>query len=207
MAGQGRSPCGLKVRFGFFERRYCGVLRSRDQESVVNDKEIILTRDGLQKLEEELDDLKTVHRKEVNERIRQAKEFGDISENAEYEDAKQEQAFVEGRVLKLESMIRNARIIDQSDFIADAVHLGATVKVKEVSSGKPMEFTIVGSAEADPKNARLSNESPVGAALMGHKHGETVEVTTPRGVVKYKIESINKAQKKTKKSILTTSVD
>ncbi len=162
----------------------------------MNDKEIILTRDGLKKLEDELDELKSVHRREVNERIRQAKEFGDISENAEYEDAKQEQAFVEGRILKLESMIRNARIIDQSDFIADAVHLGASVKVKEMGSGKSHDFTIVGSAEADPKNARLSNESPLGAALMGRKHGETVDVTTPRGVMKYKIESINKAAKK-----------
>lgn len=166
----------------------------------MNEKEIILTSDGLKKLEEELDDLKTVHRREVNERIRQAKEFGDISENAEYEDAKQEQAFVEGRILKLESMIRNARVIDQSDFVADAVHLGATVKVKEVASGRQHEFTIVGSAEADPKNARLSNESPVGAALMGRKHGETVDVTTPRGVTKYKIESINKAAGKKKKA-------
>jgi transcription elongation factor GreA len=165
----------------------------------VSDKEIILTRDGLKKLEDELDELKSVHRKEVNERIRQAKEFGDISENAEYEDAKQEQAFVEGRVLKLESMIRNARIIDASDFIADAVHLGATVKVKELASGKTHEFVIVGSAEADPKNQRLSNESPVGAALMTHKIGETVEVTTPRGATKYKIESINKAAKRVAK--------
>jgi transcription elongation factor GreA len=156
----------------------------------LNDKEIILTRDGLKKLEEELDELKSVHRREVNERIRQAKEFGDI-----YEDAKQEQAFVEGRILKLEAMIRNARVIDQSDFVADAVHLGATVKVKEMGAGRSHEFTIVGSAEADPKNARLSNESPLGAALMGRKHGETVDVTTPRGVMKYKIESINKAAK------------
>ena len=117
----------------------------------MNEKEIVLTRDGLKKLEDELDELKTVHRREVNERIRQAKEFGDISENAEYEDAKQEQAFVEGRVLKLESMIRNARIIDQSDYVADEVHLGATVRVKETGSGSAHEFTIVGSAEADPK--------------------------------------------------------
>jgi transcription elongation factor GreA len=169
---------------------------SFSQESVLNDKEIILTRDGLKKLEDELDELKTVHRREVNERIRQAKEFGDISENAEYEDAKQEQAFVEGRILKLESMIRNARIIDQSDFVADAVHLGATVKVKDLGANKSFDFTIVGSAEADPKNARLSNESPLGSTLMGRKVGETVDVTTPRGVVKYKIESINKAAKK-----------
>jgi len=166
----------------------------------LNDKEIILTRDGLKKLEDELDDLKTVHRREVNERIRQAKEFGDISENAEYEDAKQEQAFVEGRILKLESMIRNARIIDQSDYVADEVHLGAIVKVTEVSAKTSHEFTIVGSAEADPKNARLSNESPVGRALMGRKAGEIVDVTTPRGQMKYRIDLINKAAKKTKKA-------
>src|SRR5215469_8915294 len=106
----------------------------------MQEKETVLTADGLRKLETELDELKTVHRKEVNERIRQAKEFGDISENAEYEDAKQEQAFVEGRILKLEAMIRNARVIDQSDFVADAVHLGATVKVKETGSGRSFEF-------------------------------------------------------------------
>lgn len=166
----------------------------------MSEKEIILTADGLKKLEEELDDLRTVHRREVNERIRQAKEFGDLSENAEYEDAKQEQAFVEGRILKLEAMIRNARVINQSDFIADAVHLGATVKVKDVASGKSFEYTIVGSAEADPKNARLSNESPVGRSLMGHKIGETVDVETPRGIIKYKIESLNKATGKKKKA-------
>ncbi len=166
----------------------------------MNEKEIVLTRDGLKKLEDELDELKTVHRREVNERIRQAKEFGDISENAEYEDAKQEQAFVEGRILKLEGMIRNARIIDASDYVADEVHLGATVRVKETSAGMSHEFTIVGSAEADPKNARLSNESPLGRALMGRKQGDTVDVTTPRGQMKYKIESINKAVKKTKKA-------
>jgi transcription elongation factor GreA len=170
------------------------------QESGLNEKEIVLTRDGLKKLEDELDELKTVHRREVNERIRQAKEFGDISENAEYEDAKQEQAFVEGRILKLEGMIRNARIIDQSDYVADEVHLGATVRVKETGSGSAHEFTIVGSAEADPKNARLSNESPVGRALMGRKQGDIVDVTTPRGQMKYKVESINKAVKKTKKA-------
>ena len=165
----------------------------------MNDKEIVLTQEGLQKLEDELDDLKTVHRREVNERIRQAKEFGDITENAEYEDAKQEQAFVEGRILKLESMIRNARLIDQSDYVADEVHLGATVKVKDVKSGESHEFTIVGSTESDPRNKRLSNESPLGGALIGRKRGDMVDVTTPRGVVQYKIEAINKAVKKTSK--------
>jgi len=165
----------------------------------VNDKELVLTAEGLQKLEEELDDLKTVHRREVNERIRQAKEFGDISENAEYEDAKQEQAFVEGRILKVEAMIRNARIIDSSEYAQDEVHLGATVKVKDAKSGAAHEFTIVGSAEADPVNGRLSNESPLGSALMTKKKGDIVEVTTPRGKTTYKIDGINSTKKKVAK--------
>ena len=156
----------------------------------MNEKEIVLTREGLTKLEQELDDLKTVHRKEVNDRIRQAKEFGDISENAEYEDAKQEQAFVEGRIMKLEAMIRNARIIDESEYADGEVHLGSTVKVKDVAKGDLHEFTIVGTAEADPPNHRLSNESPLGRALMAKKKGDTVDVNTPRGVVKYRVEAI-----------------
>jgi transcription elongation factor GreA len=156
----------------------------------LNDKEIVLTAEGLVKLELELDDLKSVHRREVNDRIRQAKEYGDLSENAEYEDAKQEQAFIEGRILKLEAMIRNARLIDESEYAADEVHLGAIVKVKDVKSNDSYEFSIVGSAEADPSNRRISNESPLGAALIGHKKGTTVDVATPRGLAKYKIESI-----------------
>lgn len=158
----------------------------------VNDKEIVLTKEGLEKMERELDDLKSVHRREVNDRIRQAKEFGDLSENAEYEDAKQEQAFIEGRIMKLESMIRNARLIDESEYAADEVHLGATVKVKDVKSSSTHEFWIVGSAEADPVNQRISNESPLGRSLIGHKKGETVDVATPRGIVKYKIETIRR---------------
>ena len=156
----------------------------------MNEKEIVLTAEGLSKLETELDELKAVHRKEVNDRIRAAKEYGDLSENAEYEDAKQEQAFIEGRILKLEAMIRNARIIDESDYAADEVHLGATVKVKDLKNNGSYEFHIVGSAEADPPNQRISNESPLGRALIGHKKGDTVDVSTPRGVVKYKVEAI-----------------
>ncbi len=162
----------------------------------MNDKELVLTAEGLTKLEEELDELKTIHRRDVNERIRQAKEFGDISENAEYEDAKQEQAFVEGRILKVEATIRNARIIDASDYDQSEVHLGASVKVKDLKTGSSHEFTIVGSTEADPTNARLSNESPLGLSLMGKKKGETVAVTTPRGIASYKIESIGSTKKK-----------
>jgi transcription elongation factor GreA len=165
----------------------------------VNDKELVLTKEGLQKLEEELDDLKTVHRREVGERIRQAKEFGDISENAEYEDAKQEQAFVEGRILKVEAMIRNARIIDASEYDQNEVHLGASVRVKDMKSGLSHEFTIVGSTEADPVNQRLSNESPLGSALMGRKKGDSVDFNTPRGMSTYKIEAIGSTKKKAAK--------
>lgn len=162
----------------------------------MNDKEIVLTAEGLTKLEQELDELKSVHRREVNDRIRQAKEYGDLSENAEYEDAKQEQAFIEGRILKLEAMIRNARIIDESEYAADEVHLGAIVKVRDLKKNEGYEFSIVGSAEADPSNSRISNESPLGRALMGHKKGTAVDVITPRGVVKYKIESIRSSSPK-----------
>ncbi|HEY5427016.1 MAG TPA: transcription elongation factor GreA [Candidatus Tumulicola sp.] len=162
----------------------------------MNDKEIALTAEGLTKLETELDELKTVHRREVNDRIRQAKEYGDLSENAEYEDAKQEQAFIEGRILKLEAMIRNARLIDESEYAADEVHLGAIVKVKDLKTSEGYEFSIVGSAEADPSNRRISNESPLGRALIGHKKGVTVDVATPRGLAKYKIESIKSSSPK-----------
>jgi transcription elongation factor GreA len=156
----------------------------------LNDKEIVLTAEGLDKLQSELDELKTVHRREVNDRIRQAKEYGDLSENAEYEDAKQEQAFTEGRILKLEGMIRNARLINELEYSGDEVHLGATVKVKDLKNGESYEFSIVGSAEADPPNHRISNESPLGQALLGHKKGDSVDVTTPRGIAKYKIDTI-----------------
>jgi transcription elongation factor GreA len=190
--GQGRTP-----RVGVSKAR-AFLLRGID--NLLNDKDLVLTQEGLVKLEEELDDLKTVHRREVNERIRQAKEFGDISENAEYEDAKQEQAFVEGRILRVETLIRNARIIDESDYSADEVHLGANVKVKDVKAGVSLDFTIVGSAEADPKNQRLSNESPLGRALIGKKKGETVDVVTPRGTTAYKIESIGRKKAAPKKA-------
>ena len=156
----------------------------------MTEKEVLLTEDGLRKLETELDELKTVHRKEVNDRIRQAKEFGDISENAEYEDAKQEQAFVEGRILKLEAMIRNAKIIVEGEGGADEVHLGSTVRVRNLTAGTESEYTIVGSTESDPLNSKISNESPIGVALIGSKPGATVTASTPGGDVQLKVISI-----------------
>ncbi len=163
----------------------------------MTEKETIITEEGLRKLESELEELKTVHRKEVNDRIRQAKEFGDISENAEYEDAKQEQAFIEGRIMKLEAMIRNAKIIHEGEGGADEVHLGTTVKVRNLGSNNENEYTIVGSAESDPLNAKISNESPIGRALMGAKPGQTVTASAPSGDVQLRVVSI-RANRKSK---------
>lgn len=155
-------------------------------------KEILLTQDGLTKLEKELDNLKTVRRREVAERIKQALEFGDISENSEYEDAKNEQGFIESRILQIESILRNARVLEESDLQTDTVGLGSHVLLEEVDSGDSAEYVIVGSAEADPDRARISDESPVGRALMGQKAGATISVKVPMGYVKYRIKEIRK---------------
>jgi transcription elongation factor GreA len=157
-----------------------------------NDKEVILTLDGLNKLEKELENLKTVKRPEVAERLKQALEFGDISENSEYEDAKNEQGFIEGRILLLEKMLRNAKVIDEQEVKDNVVGAGSKVKLIDVNSGEEMEYMIVGSAEADPINFKISNESPVGRSLMGQKVGNVVNVTVPMGTIQYKIAGIKK---------------
>jgi transcription elongation factor GreA len=151
------------------------------------EKETILTQEGLRKLEEELEHLKGTRRKEIAERIKQAKEFGDIAENAEYDDAKNEQAFVEGRILQIEQMLRSARVINNNSGNSDTVAVGSTVRVKDVAGGDELIYTIVGSAEADPLQDRISNESPVGQALIGRKRGETVTIRVPAGTLKYTI--------------------
>lgn len=156
------------------------------------EKEVILTLEGLKKLEQELELLKTTKRREVAARIKQAIEFGDISENSEYEDAKNEQAFIEGRILTLEKMLRNARLIDEVDIHTDVVSVGSTVVIKDIEFDEDIEYTIVGSAEADPGANRISNESPVGRAILGQGIGSIVEVTVPAGVLKYKILNIHK---------------
>lgn len=153
------------------------------------EKEVILTVEGLKKLEDELELLKTQKRREVAERIKQAIEFGDISENSEYEDAKNEQAFIEGRIITLEKMLRNARVIDDHEG-TDTVGLGNVVLLKDMDFGDEEEYTIVGSAEADPGTNKISNESPVGKAVLGQAKGTVVEVTVPAGVLRYKIVDI-----------------
>lgn len=135
----------------------------------MSDKEVILTPDGLKRLEDELETLKSVKRREVAERIKVAIGYGDISENSEYEDAKNEQAFIEGRVLTLEKMLRNARIINSDEIVTDIVSIGVTVSVEDLEYGDTMEYTIVGTAESDPLNNKISNESPVGKAIIGKK--------------------------------------
>jgi transcription elongation factor GreA len=139
-----------------------------------------------------LEYLKTVKRREIAERIKQALEFGDISENSEYEDAKNEQGFIEGKILTIEKMLRNAKVIDEQEVHADDVGLGSKVTLVEVNGGDEVEYKIVGSAEADPSQYRISNESPVGRSLMGQKVGSIVNVNVPMGTIQYKIIGIKK---------------
>lgn len=155
-------------------------------------KEVLLTYEGLKKLEEELEYLKSEKRKEIAERIKAALAFGDITENAEYDEAKNEQAHVEGRIAQLETMLKNAKVIDEDDVKTDVVSVGSKVRVLDVEFNEEVEYYIVGSTEADPSRYRISNESPVGMALLGKKKGSTVEVSVPDGVIKFKILGINK---------------
>lgn len=154
------------------------------------EKEVILTIEGLKRLEEELETLKTVKRREVAERIKQAIEFGDISENSEYDDAKNEQAFIEGRIITLEKMLRNARVIDDTAAGSEVVALGSTIILKDKEFGDEEEYTIVGTAEADPTSNKISNESPVGKAVLGQGKGDVVEVEVPAGILHFEIVDI-----------------
>lgn len=158
----------------------------------MSDKEVLLTPAGLNKLEEELENLKSVKRREVAERIKVAISYGDISENSEYEDAKNEQAFVEGRIITLEKMLRNARIIHEEEVDTGMVSIGSTVRLRDVEFKEDIEFHIVGSAESDPSENRISNESPVGRALLGKTVGSMVEVTVPAGTIQYEVLEIKK---------------
>lgn len=155
-------------------------------------KEILLTEDGYRKIEEELEFLKAVRRREVAERIKVAISFGDLSENAEYDEAKNEQAQLEERIIKLENMIRKAVIIDESKIDINEVTVGSIVKVKDIEFDEDVEYTIVGSAEADPYDFKISNESPVGRTLLGKKVGDIVDVHVPDGIAKFEILEIRR---------------
>lgn len=156
-----------------------------------NNEELLLTKDGLDKLEKELFHLRSVRRKEVAARIKEAISFGDITDNSEYEDAKNEQAFIEGRIITLEKMLRRARILEKDEIDDRYIALGSTVRLVDLDLEKEYEYTIVSTAEADPTAKKISNESPVGKALLGLSAGDQVEVKVPAGLFRYRIEAIS----------------
>ena len=155
-------------------------------------KQFVMTYEGVKKLEEELEYLKTVKRKEITEKIKVALGYGDLSENSEYDEAKNDQAFTEGRILQLENMLKNAVVVDESELPNDVVSVGTIVKVKDYDFDEEVEYSIVGSAEADPMNFKISNESPVGSALESKKVGDIVEVAVPDGVNKFEVLGIRR---------------
>ncbi len=157
------------------------------------EKEVFMTEDGFRKIEDELDELKSVKRKEISQRIKQALEFGDLSENSEYDQAKNDQAQLEEKILKLENMLRNSKIIEESSLDKDVVSLGSIVEVKAEDSEEKEKFMIVGSAEADPFEGKISNESPMGKEILGHKKGQKIKVPVPGGeTLTYKILSVKR---------------
>ena len=156
-------------------------------------KDVLLTKEGYENLKAEIAYLSTDKRREVAERIKIAREFGDIAENAEYDDAKNEQAMLEARIAKLEERLAAARVIEKKEIAKDVVSVGSHVKLKDMDANETVEYHIVGSAEANPAERKLSNESPVGKAILGKKKGEVVEVTAPRGSLKFKILDIKAA--------------
>lgn len=160
-------------------------------EHMEHSDELLLTKDGLQKLENELSHLRTVKRKEIAARIKEAISYGDITDNSEYEDAKNEQAFVEGRIITLEKMLRRARLLEKDDNDDFHISLGSTVKLKDLNLNMDYEYTIVSTAEANPVDKKISNESPVGKAIIGLTVGDQVEVKVPAGTFKYKVEAVS----------------
>ncbi|WP_149453919.1 transcription elongation factor GreA [Pasteuria penetrans] len=155
-----------------------------------NQKEVLLTQEGLREIKEELEDIKTRKRREVAERLKEAIAQGDLSENAEYDAAKEEQAFIEARVGVLESMIRNAKMIDPKKGDRNSVDLGSKVTIQELPDGGEETYTIVGSAESDPDAGRISNESPLGAELLGRRPEEIINVAAPAGMLSFKVLKI-----------------
>lgn len=156
------------------------------------DKEIILTKHGKDKLDAELEDLTKVRRKEVARRLKEAKDFGDISENSEYEDAKNEQAFIEGRIAEIEYIMANSEFVDEKKGKKDKVRVGLVAVLRDMETRKTQRFHIVGSFEADPDQMQISHESPIGQAVLGKKVGDIVEIDLPHGALRYKVEDIQK---------------
>lgn len=155
-------------------------------------KQVILTSEGLEKLEKELEYLKTVKRQEVAAEIKVALGYGDLSENSEYDEAKNKQAQMEIRIVEIEAMLKNAKVIDETEISTDTVSVGCTVTVFDIEFDEEIKYSIVGSTEADPSNGKISDESPVGSALLGKKVGDIVEVPAPAGSIELKVVEINK---------------
>ena len=155
-------------------------------------KQTIITDEGLRRLEEELEELKTIKRKEIAEKIKVALSFGDLSENSEYDEAKNEQAIIEGRIAEIENQLKNVQVLDESELSNETVHIGSKIRIREVGSSEEETYKIVGSTEADPMNGRISDESPVGKSMLGHKAGDVVEVEIPSGAVQYELVEISK---------------
>ena len=156
------------------------------------DREVLLTYEGLKKLEMELEYLRGERRREVAERMKQAKAHGDLSENSEYDEARLEHAQVEARIIEFENKLKNAHIIHEDEVSTEEVSIGSWVKLLDIEFDQESEYRIVGSTESNPSENRISNESPVGSAIIGHKEGETVDVQTPNGILKFKILKISK---------------
>lgn len=155
-------------------------------------KQVLLTDEGLRKLEAELEELKTVKRKEIADKIEVARSFGDLSENSEYDEAKNDQAIVEARIAELEAMLRNVKVLDEDELSTEMIHVGSKVKLFDREFDEEVEYQIVGSTEADPSKGRISDECPVGKGLLGHRVGEAVEIEVPDGVVTFDVLEISK---------------
>jgi transcription elongation factor GreA len=166
-------------------------IRSEGDRAEMN-KETVITGEGLKRLERELEELKTVKRKEIAERIKIALSFGDLTENSEYDEAKNEQALIEGRISEIENKLKNVRVLDESQLSTEIVHIGSRLKVKDLDTNEIETYQIVGSTEADPLNGRISDESPVGRAFISLSQGDKVEIETPNGIIRYEIVEIMK---------------
>ena len=155
-------------------------------------KQVFLTSEGLKKLEEELNELKTVKRKEIAEKIKVALSFGDLSENSEYDEAKNDQAILESRIMSIEAMLKNVSIINESDLDTESIFVGSKIKIRDVEFDEVSDYRIVGSNEADPDSGLISDESPIGSALLGHKVGDMVQVEAPAGVIEFEVLGISR---------------
>ena len=155
-------------------------------------KQTILTSEGLAKLEEELEELKTVKRKDVADKIKVALSFGDLSENSEYDEAKNEQAIIEARIAQLDAMLKNAKVLDDDEVTTDKVSVGSKIRLKDIEFDEEVEYSIVGSTEANPDEGKISDESPIGKGLMGRSVGDVVEIEVPSGMIEFEILEISK---------------